>query len=102
MSAAAAVARPGLQTPAFQIREQLERLRCAGLPFHLAWRRALERVRWPDEKEVRDEWKTILNEGIDTWREAYELTLEPVKGMAGLAELLAQDAQERQPMTILA
>lgn len=69
----------GLQTPVAQVREQLERLRYQGLPFDYAWKRALERVRWPEDKVAREEWKAIIRPSV--WESAYQREGEPPKGL---------------------
>lgn len=75
---------PSPKTPAAQVREQLERLRDQGLSFDFAWKRALERVLWPEEKITRDEWKTVLDRGKVDWEQAYYREGDPPKGMYAL------------------
>lgn len=61
--------RKGL-TPPEQIRLTLQRLR--GLPFEKAWPRAIRKVRYPHEKEEREEWKLALRGTREAWRAAFE------------------------------
>lgn len=93
----------GLPTPAAQIREELARLRRKGLSFEIAWRRALERVKWPEEKGPRDEWKAILADGRPMWEDAYLRNGNKPKGMEAITGFFLSDASgERQPLEVLA
>lgn len=93
-----------LSTPAYQVRTQLERLRQQGLPFEFAWKRALERVKWPEDKAIRDEWKASLAQGkISIWRAAYYREGESPKGMDALTgNVFLPEPGELIPERILA
>lgn len=90
-------------TPPAQIREELARLRRKGLTFDIAWRRALERVKWPEDKSQRDEWKAILAGGRHIWEDAYLRNGNQPKGMEAIADmLLPAESTERQPLEVIA
>lgn len=92
----------GIPTPAAQVREELARLRRKGLSFDLAWRRTLERVKWPEEKGARDEWKMVLASGRHVWEDAYLRNGNQPKGMKAITDLFLPESSERQPLEVLA
>lgn len=92
----------GRPTPAAQMREELARLRRRGLPFDLAWKRALERVKWPEEKTARDEWKVELARSKRIWRAAYQREGSSPRGLNGLTNLFFTEASEHFPTEVLA
>lgn len=83
-----------LPTPAAQMREALEHHRRLGLGFELAWKRGLERMRWPEEKLPRDEWKRALANDKAVWEAAYNGIGEAPRGIAQLTTLFAVEESE--------
>lgn len=94
--------RVGLPSPATQMRLELMKMRRKGLGFEFAWKRALERIKWPEDKASRDEWKAILASGREVWQDAYIQNGNQPKGIEGLRDFFLPDATERQPLEVLA
>jgi hypothetical protein len=75
----------GAQSPAVQMRETLARLRSNGLPFELAWMKAMRAMRWPHPTVDRREWRALLAEHKDEWQAAYERQPSPSRPESGPA-----------------
>jgi hypothetical protein len=84
------------------MRESLERQRPKGIGFELAWKRGLERMRWPEEKVARDEWKRILADGKNIWENAYTGQGAMPRGLAQLTNLFVVEESERFPAELVA
>ena len=89
-------------TPAVQMREYLEVARGKGYGFELAWKRGLERIRWPESKATRDEWKLSLNAMLDAWKDAYLNTGTAPRGFDQLGNLFDIEASEHFPTELVA
>lgn len=94
--------RAGALSPAAQMREHLAKMREKGLPFSLAWKRGLERMRWPEEKTARDEWKRQLELDMNVWEAAYERRDLAARGLSKLTNLFATEPSERFPAELIA
>jgi len=94
--------RIGLPTPAAQMREALERQRMNDLPFALAWKRGFERIKWPEEKMARDEWKSTLISSKPVWEASYSRTGAAPRGLSGLTNLFITEPSEHFPTEVLA
>ena len=67
--------RPPLRaSPAEQVGFWLARSRRHGVPFDSAWAGALRNVRWPHDKDHRDEWKDVIAWSRHTYEAAYNQT----------------------------
>lgn len=95
-------ARRGILTPAAQMREALLRHRGLGLGFDLAWRRSLERMKWPEEKAARDEWKRTLAADKDVWEVAYTGVGEMPRGLSQITNLFIVEETEHFPAQLVA
>jgi hypothetical protein len=76
------------RSPAVQVRVHLSRARLFGMPFDRAWDWSLERVRWPHDKEHRNDWKWVFEQ--EKVKLAFERTYAggpAERKMAVLAEL---------------
>lgn len=89
-------------TPAAQMREALEHHRRLGLGFDLAWKRGLERMKWPEEKRARDEWKRALANDKPVWEVAYTGIGEMPRGLSQLTNLFIVEESEHFPTTLVA
>jgi hypothetical protein len=84
------------------MRETLEAQRQRGLRFPLAWQRGLEKMRWPEEKGARDEWKRTLEEGKPIWEAAYTRTGEMPRGLSQLTTFFDVEESEHFPTELVA
>lgn len=50
---------------------ELLRMKRKGLDFDHAWRIAVQRVRWPNDKNSRREWKQVIAATKETWRQCF-------------------------------
>lgn len=91
-----------IPTPAAQMRETLAIQRRRGLRFQLAWKRALEKMKWPEEKGARDEWKRTLQEGKPIWEAAYTGQGEMPRGLSQLTTFFAVEESEHFPTELVA
>lgn len=62
------------RSPAVQLRVFLTRARAQGMEFSVAWSWAMQRVRWPHDKNNRQDWKKVLGklDVQETFRASYE------------------------------
>jgi hypothetical protein len=95
-------ARRTVATPAAQMREALERHRQLGLGFELAWKRGLERMKWPEDKLSRDEWKRALANDKHVWEAAYTGIGDMPRGLAQLTNFFFQEESEHFPVELVA
>lgn len=51
--------------------ESLTSMKSRGLNFDHAWRAAIQKVKWPHDKQSRDEWKYALTETRGVWEDCY-------------------------------
>lgn len=46
-------------------------MKAQGITFDHAWRASFQRVKWPHDKQSRDEWKYALVETRMIWEDCY-------------------------------
>lgn len=86
----------GTDDVAAQLRASLERQRRAGVPFPLAYKLAVARIKLPHEWSARQIWRDRAGHGllsdpwlIGAWKAAYERRPGPADHVAVLAAALA-------------
>jgi hypothetical protein len=53
------------------MRESLSVMKARGLNFDHAWRAGFQKIKWPHDKQSRDEWKYALAETRWIWEDCY-------------------------------
>lgn len=80
-----------LPNPAEQMLENLTRFKREGWTFELAWDRAWRSIRWPDKREPRDEWKTVLCSGRSIWESCYHDEGGPPLDIAVVVDAISRE-----------
>jgi hypothetical protein len=51
--------------------ELLSPMKSRGLSFEHAWRASFQRIKWPHDKQSRNEWKEALEQTQGVWSDCY-------------------------------
>ena len=92
-------------TPPVQLGRTLTREKRYGQDFRIAWNKAYSLIKWPNDRETREQWQRALRSTRKAWRQYYEGRGDATLGvsLAWLFEAMSnEEPGEREDLELVA